>query len=189
MGKCCKFAYFIGRIRNCHKCQFDAAKVFAEASGTPTSSFDLSMEKNKRKYIRIEKEDQWEMIDRLLTIDEYKKSFNKLISDALDFGLPLLVKCRFDNEEQIDESAHKTKLVRKINGVDENTYNIIVKLLKEVILNVTINKSILCSLFETKNIELSGERVNRKKYKEGAYRDTPEYLINYEIKGLNELRK
>lgn len=146
-------------------------------------------EQKSRKYIRIEKEEHWEMINRLLVIDDYKKSFNRLIVDALDYGLPLLVRQYFDQVEEIEENTSSIKLIRKINGVDENTYNIIVKLLKEVILNVTINKSILCSLFETKNIELSGDKVSRKKYQEGAYRDTPNYLINYEIKGLNDIRK
>lgn len=147
------------------------------------------VEQKSRKYIRIEKESQWELINGLLELDEYKKSFNKLISDALDYGLPLLFKHHFEQVEEIQGDSSVTKIIRKINGVDENTYNIIVKLLKEVILNVTINKSILCSLFETKNIELGGENVSHKKFKDGAYRDTPEYLVNYEIKGLNDIRK
>ena len=46
------------------------------------------MEKNKRKYIRIEKEDQWEMIDRLLTIDEYKKYIEKDILTELNVHKP-----------------------------------------------------------------------------------------------------
>ena len=65
----------------------------------------------------------------------------------------------------------------------------ITNLIKEVILNVTINKSILCSLYGIKEIELEGHKVDIKKYRKGAYRDTPEYLIDYEINGLNELRK
>ena len=146
-------------------------------------------DRNTRKYITISENELWEYIDKIMELDEYKKSFNKLISDALDYGLPLLFKHHFEQVEEIQGDSSVTKIIRKINGVDENTYNIIVKLLKEVILNVTINKSILCSLFETKNIELSGENVSHKKFKDGAYRDTPEYLINYEIKGLNDIRK
>ena len=39
-----------------------------------------------------------------------------------------------------------------------------------------------------KEIETKGGKVDIKKIKKGAYRDTPEYLINYEIKGLNDIR-
>lgn len=142
-----------------------------------------------RRYIRIEKESQWEMIDKLMTLPEYKNSFNKVIADALDFGLPLLVKSYFEVVEETVDDYIETRMARKIDGLNEDIFYQIVKLLKEVILNATINKSILCSLFEAKSLELNHERVNAKKFTEGAFRDTPDYLASYELRALRDLRK
>lgn len=152
------------------------------------------MEKKKadnrlRRYIRIEKESQWELIDKLMTLSEYKKSFNKVIADALDFGLPLLFKSYFEVVEDTTAEHTERKTIRKIDGLNEDIFFQIVKLLKEVILNATINKSILCSLFEAKSLELNHERVNAKKFTDGAFRDTPDYLASYELRALRDLRK
>lgn len=129
------------------------------------------------------------MIDKLMTLPEYKNSFNKVIADALDFGLPLLVKSYFEVVEETVDDYIETKTVRKIDGVNEDIFYQIVKLLKEVILNATINKSILCSLFEAKSMELNHEKVNAKKFTDGAFRDTPDYLVPYELRALRDLRK
>lgn len=142
-----------------------------------------------RRYIRIEKESQWELIDKLMTLPEYKKSFNRVIVDALDYGLPLLFKSYFEVVEETVEQHTETTTVRRIDGLNEDIFSQIVKLLKEIILNATINKSILCSLFEAKSLELNHERVNAKKFTDGAFRDTPEYLSAYEFRALRDLRK
>ena len=128
----------------------------------------------------------WEYIDKIMELDEYKKSFNKVINKALMYGLPILYNSLFEMEE---ENKMSVQMIKKINGIDENYYSQITNLIKEVILNVTINKSILCSLYGIKEIETKGGKVDIKKIKKGAYRDTPDYLIDYEINGLNELRK
>ena len=52
-------------------------------------------DKRARRYIRILDEDKWAEIDKLRTIKKYDNSFNQLINDALDYGLPLLVKAEF----------------------------------------------------------------------------------------------
>ena len=60
--------------------------------------------------------------------------------------------------------------------------------LKEVILNVTINKSLLSSLFNAKARELNGKSVSGGKFTDGRYSETPEYLSVYELAGIRDLR-
>ena len=87
----------------------------------------------------------------------------------------------------------------KINGLPENvkdrlakSYEVyfweIVKLLKEVLLNETVNKSLLSSLFNTWVPEMSGKDISREKFKQGRYAETPDYLSAFEMSSLRELR-
>ena len=48
--------------------------------------------KNTRKFISISDMGKWERIDELMSMPKYEKSFNKVINEALDYGLPLLLK-------------------------------------------------------------------------------------------------
>lgn len=167
-----------------------------EASGKPTSfeGKENGMNGQKtdnrcRRYIRIEKASQWEMIDKLMTLPKYAKTFNGVIADALDCGLPILIETCFGSGEMLFEEQTEVKTVRRVDGVNEDYFSEVVKLLKEIILNETINKSILCSLFEAKNIELNGERVSGKNFREGKFRDTPDYLSKYELRALRDLQK
>lgn len=147
-------------------------------------------DKRCRRYIRIEKENHWETIDELMQLPAYKSSFNKVINDALDYGLPLLYKSYFGVvEEECISDKIVTKTVRRIDGVNEEYFMQIVRLLKEVILSETINKSILCSLFEAKNLELNGQAVSSIGFYEGLFRDIPDYLAQYEIRGIKDIRK
>ncbi len=172
-----------------------AKQVWLKKWDTHLLVLDKVMEEKKennrtlRKYIRIYDNKIWDYIEKISELDEYKVSFNKLINDALMYGVPILYNSLFNIVEEKEESNSSIKMVRKINGFDESYYSQITNLIKEVILNVTINKSILCSLYGIKEIELEGHKGDIKKYRKGAYRDTPEYLIDYEINGLNELRK
>ena len=146
-------------------------------------------DRNIRKYITISENELWEYIEKIMELDEYKNSFNKVVNKALMYGLPILYNSIFNTVEEKEENNSSIKMIRKINGVDENYFSQITNLIKEVVLNVTINKSILCSLYGIKEIETEGHKVDIRKLKKGAYRDTPDYLIDYEINGLNELRK
>ena len=53
--------------------------------------------------------------------EKYKKSFNKVINDALYFGLDELMRYLFESEETIKEQEQyrKQKLIRKLDGVNE----------------------------------------------------------------------
>ena len=143
-------------------------------------------DRRQRRYIRIRDADMWNKIDKLMTLPKYSKSFNKIANDALYYGLDELLRRNFETVEE--HAGQEQKFVRKIDGLNESFYWDIVKLLKEIIVNETINKSLLCSLFNTWVPELSGKDVSRKKFQEGRYSETPSYLSDFEIQGLRELR-
>ncbi len=140
-------------------------------------------DRNTRRFISIADINLWEMIDRLMSLEEYSKSFNKVINNALFIGLPLLVQNHFGTGEQEPE-------VQPANSTFEEDYVVqMIRLLKEIVLNETINKSILCSLFNLKVQDESLGLKTKEKLEKGGFRDTPEYLSIYEIKGLKDLRK
>lgn len=146
-------------------------------------------DRNVRKFITITDMGLWEKIEEIMTLPEYEKSFNKVINDALFYGLEELHRRLFERVEETTVGQTEVKTVRRVDGVNEDYFSEVVKLLKEIILNETINKSILCSLFEAKNIELNGERVSGKNFREGKFRDTPDYLSKYELRALRDLQK
>lgn len=100
-------------------------------------------DKRERRYIRIIDADKWEQIDILSTIGKYGNSFNRLINDALDYGLPLLIKAEFGN---IEEETDRSRL--SAHSKDEEFYGLVVRLMREMIMNANINKALLSSLFE-----------------------------------------
>ena len=142
-------------------------------------------DRNVRKFITIADDDLWDMIDRIMTQQEYKSSFNKVINEALFLGLPLLHDKLFgkaisdESDKQQTDDGSATEL---------DCYEEIIRLLKELILNVTINKSILSSLFNEKNFELNGIKIPVTKFSKGAYASTPEYMEEFEINGLRKIR-
>ena len=134
-----------------------------------------------RRYIRIRDIDLWEMIDKLMSLEEYSKSFNKVINQALFYGLPILLKEHFETNEEEEVTTSE--------GFEEDYAVQMVRLLKEIILNETINKSILCSLFNLKAQDESLDLRTKERFEKGGFRDTPEYLAIYELRGLKDLRK
>lgn len=142
-----------------------------------------------RRYIRITDGDMWAKIDKIMTLDKYSKSFNKVIIDALYFGLDELIARLFETVEEVEDKPAGTKLIRRVDGLNEEYFSDIAKLLKELIINVTVNKSILCSLYNERARALNKESVSGKKFEEGRYAETPDYLSDYEIRSLRSLRK
>lgn len=148
-----------------------------------------------RRYIRIEKDNIWEQIDMLSSEGKYQKSFNRLINDALEIGLPGLIKKTFG-----DISPDNVQPENKQINYQENYYdsepqkgkgsfeNQVLRLLHEIIINELIVKSNVDSLFEAKNLELHGERVDPQYFEKGYYQETPHYLQSFEIKELKKLR-
>ena len=148
---------------------------------------ERNTDRNTRKFISIPDTQKWEQIDELMSMAKYEKSFNKVVNEALNYGLPLLLKT--EKGEVTDESEtekYEEKQLDLYYRLDEFLMEI-VNLLEEIVLNETITKSLVCSLFNERVRELSETLTGGKLLKEGLLRDTPEYLENYERRGLREL--
>lgn len=141
-------------------------------------------EKRERRYIRILTSEKWDKIDKLSTIDRYANSFNMLINDALDYGLPLLIKEVF---EEIG-SEEKAKQYNSARSKDEEFYGKVIRLFGETIMNLNINKAILSSLFEAKRLELRHQPVSAEAFETGCFQDTPKFADDYELRELRRIR-
>ena len=152
-------------------------------------------DKKTRKFISIPDMEKWELIDKLAELPKYEKSFNKIINDALDYGLPLLIKAEYgdikDNdgykmeEPPMEEPQKEVETYYRLDELLEE----LIGLVEEVILNATINKSLLCSLFNQKVQELSEGGFLGRSFKSGDIRDTPEYLETYERRAIREINQ
>lgn len=116
------------------------------------------------------------------TLEKYGNSFNQLINNALDLGLPLLIKAEFG---EIDEEE---RIYSTIHSKDEEFYGQVVRLFGEVIMNLNINKSILSSLFEAKRLELTHRPVSGEAFATGCFQDTPKFAEDYELRTLRSLK-
>lgn len=139
------------------------------------------------KHIRITDEETNRQIDRVLELPEYK-SFNQVVNDALFYGLPILCEKLFGEAVLSEETAPPSQR-QSFGGLDEKSFNVLVRLMKETVLNVTINKSILSSLFHGKCLEYKGCKVDAENFESGVISDTPDYLNDYEISGLKKMRR
>ena len=63
-------------------------------------------------YFRLRDEDNWEMLDKLMTLPQYQKNRAKLINDALSLGLPTLIEMKFGEVKYIDEPEVKEEIGR-----------------------------------------------------------------------------
>lgn len=152
---------------------------------------ERNTDRSVRKFITIRDTELWEKIDKIMEEPKYAKSFNKVINDALYYGLDELMRHLFEPEETVEEEQERVlekKLLRRAGGVNETYFMDIERQLKEVILNVTINKSLLSSLFNAKARELERKSVSGGKFTDGRYSETPEYLSIYELAGIRDLR-
>ena len=78
---------------------------------------------------------------------------------------------------------------RKRGSKDEELNAVTVQLLRETVLNATINKSILSSIFNFICEKCSDERDIIKEFNTGLLADTPEYLVSFEAEGIKKLRR
>ena len=62
-----------------------------------------------------------------------------------------------------------------------------VPLMKEMLANEVITKSVVCSLFNERAEALDGNAPDAYSLKKGFYQDTPEYLVNEEIRMLKDV--
>ena len=154
------------------------------------------LNRNTRKFISIPDMDKWEQIDKLATLEKYKKSFNKIINEALDYGLPMLIKAEFGYIDEEDYYTSEEPTVAQYSQKEIDMYyrldellEEIIFLIEEVFLNVTINKAVICSLFNAKIKEVNGKPIPPKSFVCGDYRDTPEFMEKYELRYLKDLEK
>ena len=139
-----------------------------------------------RRYIRITDEESWRIIDEISTHDGYN-SFNKIINDALFYGLPIL-RDKVVGGMVTEEERNSLIQPRTSGSTQEEFYAVLTRLLSETVLNVAINKSILSSLFSFISETFQGEEII-KKFNDGKLADTPEYLEQFEAEGIKNLRK
>ena len=149
---------------------------------------ERNTDKNTRKFISIPDMDKWEQIGEIMQNPKYEKSFNKVINEALDYGLPLLLKeVRGEISYQpIEEEKYNEKELELYYGLDEIIMTM-VELTQEMVLSETICKSLLCSLFNQKVKELDKKTLMGKMLAAGEFRDTPEYLEGYERREIRKL--
>ena len=127
------------------------------------------------------------MIDEIATHDGYN-SFNKVINDALFYGLPIL-RDKVVGGMVTEEEKENLVAPRKSGSTDEEFYATLTRLLSETVLNITINKSILSSLFNFISENYPDEQGIIQKLNNGRLADTPEYIEQFEAEGIKNLRK
>ena len=148
-------------------------------------------EHNASIYFRLRDEENWQMIDRLMTLPHYANNRASVLNNALSYGLPKLIEDEFGektlNAEPYEQPMEKSAVqISTENDHDEHIAEV-VRLLQEIIMNTTISKSLVCSLFNAKSAELNGKPPSAIKFDSGAMRDTPTYMTKYEIDRLNEM--
>ena len=92
-----------------------------------------------RRYIRITDLENWRLIDKISQDEQYANSFNKIINDALFYGLPILYEKLFGEVTLSEETAPPSQR-HIVETLDEKMLNVLVNLLKETVLHLTINK-------------------------------------------------
>ena len=140
-----------------------------------------------QRHIRIADSDMIEQIERLTKLPGYE-SANKVINEALFYGMPILYE-KLTGGMVTEEEKEYLVAPRKSGSTKEEFYATLTRLLRETVLNVTINKSILSSLFNFISEKYSGEQGIIQKFNNGLLADTPEYLEKFEAEGIKNLRK
>lgn len=137
---------------------------------------------NTRQYISVTDCDMLEIIEKLLP---YYKSFNRLVNDALQYGLPMLLESKLGDHVRLEEEQRPQQI--EVKTVPDERIAEMVTLLQEIVMNTTISKAVVCSLFNAKSTELKGKPLPIEKFDNGAMRDTPTCLTKYEVDMLNAM--
>ena len=140
-----------------------------------------------QRHIRIADSEMNAQIERLMEQSGYV-SANKVINDALYYGLPILAE-KVCGDAVTQEERAALKAPRKSGSKEEEFYALAVRLLRETVLNATINKSILSSLYNLMNDMLDPKSETTKQFESGLMSDTPAYLERYEAEGIKKLRR
>ena len=148
--------------------------------------------KEKRNFIGVEKHiritdiEIGKQIERIMELPEYK-SFNKVITEALFYGVPMLCEKLFGEVRLGDAAPYIPPM--KSNELEDKHFRIMIQLLKEMVMNVVINKSILSSLFHAKEFDNKGLHIDNEMFTNGLMNDTPDYLYEFEIESLKKMQR
>ena len=135
------------------------------------------------KHIRIP---DTRIAQRIQALIARGSNFNKVVNDALFYGLPILYEKATGG---VPESERCELTGEGQTGTEEDAFcAVLTRLLKEIVLNVTINKSILSSLYHAAGAGLVGVKL-KENFQAGLLSDTPEYLERYEAEGIKNLRR
>ena len=140
-----------------------------------------------QRHIRIADSELNAEIERLMQQPGYE-SANKVINDALYYGLPILTEKIFGGAVTEEERLALSK-PRESGSKEEEFYAVATRLLKETALNAAINKSILSSLYNFVSDVIDPHTKEAKNLNSGLMSDTPEYLERYEAEGIKKLRR
>ena len=140
-----------------------------------------------QRHIRIADSELNSEIERLREQPGYE-SANKVINDALYYGLPILTEKIFGGAVTEEERLALSK-PRESGSKEEEYYAVATRLLKETALNAAINKSILSSLYNFVSDVIDPHTKEAKNLNSGLMSDTPEYLEQFEAEGIRNLRR
>ena len=140
-----------------------------------------------QRHIRIADSELNAEIERLMQQPGYE-SANKVINDALYYGLPILTEKIFGGAVTEEERLALSK-PRESGSKEEEFYAVATRLLKETALNAAINKSILSSLYNFVSDVIDPHTKDAKNLNSGLMSDTPEYLEQFEAEGIRNLRR
>ena len=140
-----------------------------------------------QRHIRITDSELNAEIERLMQQPGYE-SANKVINDALYYGLPILTERIFGGSVTEEERLALSK-PQESGSKEEEFYAVATRLLKETALNAAINKSILSSLYNFVSDVIDPHTKEAKNLNSGLMSDTPEYLEQFEAEGIRNLRR
>ena len=125
---------------------------------------------------------------RPVKIGVEKHILNQVINEALFYGLPILYEKLLGDTVTEEEKISLVK-PRKKGSKNEELNAVTVQLLRETVLNATINKSILSSIYNFLSEKYASDRDLIKDFNTGLLADTPEYLVSFEAEGIKRLRR
>jgi len=148
---------------------------------------------NSAIFFRLRDEANWEIVDKLMTLPQYKKSRAKMLNDALTIGLPILLSEKCNQEITLADEPSDAALECRPRGIGayENALDPrideVIRLLSEIIMNTELNRFMLYGLFNMKEDELPPKSPIVDRLKKGVYNHIPDCLFEKEIDLLKAL--
>ena len=144
-----------------------------------------------RAYVRITDSNIYE---KLRWLEDVKKvKISNAIPNALYYGLDEYIKAEFGEIEVGDVEEHKPTTEPSapivIETIADRRIEEIVSLLEEIVLNTTLTKSIVASLFNERAKNLYGYSVRPELFDNGDLRDTPDYLVGHEKMVMRKIQE